>query len=151
MYVLNEHPTLQDIFMEFLLLNHMHIKCDAIHSTIETAAKSVNIYWSNDWINTVHLAKKGEKYKVNELQAGDFLNSKGIKEEMVMNWSTTEDGTPLNWLRIKCLHFKKSVIDGFFLKNELFEENFHKIKLSENTRRKRRLFKKFFTNIQDAD
>lgn len=150
MYVLNEHPTLEDIFMKFLVPNHTHMECDSMHSTIETAAQSVNIYWPNDWINTVRLAKKGEKYEVNKLETSDFLDFKKMKEEMVMNWSKAEDGTLLNWRQIKCIYFKKSVKDGFFFKNEFFEENFHKIKLNENTGRKRRSSKKFFTNIENV-
>lgn len=108
-----------------------HTHGDNMHSTIESAAECGKVHWRN----IVRLAKRGTKYKVNELRPDDFLDFKKMRHEYLINVSKADNGTPLNWKEVKYLEFQKNVNDSFFFKKKMWKECFHKIDLTNIARK----------------
>lgn len=99
------------------------MECDSMHAAIEKSSEHAQIYWPNEWINVIKLAKKGgNPYIVNRLSYEEILDFKSYTIDVFKNKSIAEDSTRLKWTDVKCLKFIKSEKDSLFFKTEFWEE-----------------------------
>jgi len=96
----------------YLEKGHTENEGDSMHSTIESAAKSVNIFSPFQWYTVASTAKKsGEKYKVIEME-GQMKNFKGLADVYLKG---SQRG--IRWSDIKCLKVEKASPNSLFVKD----------------------------------
>lgn len=94
-----------------------------MHAAIEKASEHTQIYWPNDWINIIMLAKKGgNPYSVKRLTVEDFIDFKAYSKDVFINKRMSEDLTTLKWTEVSCLKFKKSETNSFFFKMNFWDQ-----------------------------
>jgi len=104
----------------YLEKGHTENEGDSMHSTIEAAAKNVNIFSPMQWYTVAGTAKKsGTRYLVVEME-GQMKDFKGLSEKYTM-------GSKLRWADIKCLKVEKTHPNSLFVKNGFGCENYTEI------------------------
>lgn len=95
-----------------------------MHAAIEKVSEHTQIYWPNDWINIIMLAKKGgNPYSVERLTVEDFIDfNKAYSKDVFINKRMSEDLTTLKWTEVPCLKFKKSETNSFFFKMNFWDQ-----------------------------
>lgn len=126
-YCLNK-SALESIEIKFLEAGHTHMECDSIHATIETASKNAKIFVPSDWYNVINLAKKrGEPYKIHELEYTDFKNFKRYKDTTMPNCHIDKDKNNLNWKHVRCIKFLKDTPNIRYYKNEYWDATYKEL------------------------
>ena len=101
----------QRICHYYLEKGHTENEGDSMHSTIESAAKNVNIFSPVQWYTVASTAKKsGEKYKVVEME-GQMKDFRGLSDVYLKGSQRN-----IRWTDIKCLKVEKANPDSLFVK-----------------------------------
>jgi len=92
------------IYHYFLERGHTEKEGDSVHSTIERAARRVNIYTPWQWFTVVASAKRQGAYQVIEM-AEEMKDYKSL-----CSYYLTQT-TYLQWSHIKCMKVEKAIPD----------------------------------------
>lgn len=106
----------------YLEKGHTENEGDSMHSTIETAAKNVNIFSPIQWYTVAGTAKKtGERYTVWEME-GQMTDFRGLAES-----PGSFKCSQLRWTDIKCLKVEKNHPHSLFVKTSFACEDYKEI------------------------
>ena len=106
----------------YLEKGHTENEGDSMHSTIETAAKNVNIVSPIQWYTVAGTAKKtGERYTVWEME-GQMTDFRGLAES-----PGSFKCSQLRWTDIKCLKVEKNHPHSLFVKTSFACEDYKEI------------------------
>ena len=99
---------LRVIEQKVLEKGHSYMECDSMHAAIENVKKNRPVFSIDGWQQIFEMARRHNTYKVNKLHYDDFLDCKFLSEMMIKNRTKDEDGSLVNWLKIKVLRYKKA-------------------------------------------
>lgn len=98
----------QQIDHKFLVSGHSYLACDRDFGVIEKHKKGYNdIYVPNDWVKIIKGARKRNPFVVIEMQKADFISTEPL-EKNITNRKKTNDGHPVNWLKMQWLKYSAS-------------------------------------------
>lgn len=131
-YAVTNLENLTSITHKFLIKGHSQNEGDSAHSVIERnisrSLKSAPIYVPEQYITLIRTAKKkGNPYKVHELNHENFLDIKEIADSIGSNYSVNEDREKVKMGDIKVIRAEKMHNDRFFYKCSYKEELFKTI------------------------
>ncbi|KAE9544349.1 hypothetical protein AGLY_001528 [Aphis glycines] len=99
---------------KFMESGHSMMEVDSMHSAIENAKRNVPIYGAQDWLTIFQVArstrnrnKSKPPYEVKEMQYKDFMNLQKLSSLFLKNKKVDTDGNIMNWLKVKCLEYRK--------------------------------------------
>lgn len=125
----NEFP-IKIINQKFMESGHSEMECDSVHSVIERRGAKVDIFTPDGWYSVAKTAKMSEPYyKVIEMDYSDFINFKNYSKMLIKNKNKSEDGSTVNWLKIKWLQYRKNDPLHIFYKERLSDPDFKSIKI----------------------
>lgn len=113
MYLYAVHTlAIKSITHKFLIRGHTQNKADAVHSVIEKnvkrAKKAGPIYSPVEYVSLIRNAKKrGNRFKVNEMNFDSFFDLKLLADETNLNLSKNVDGNAIKVTEMKAIQFTK--------------------------------------------
>jgi len=103
------HTTgLSVIQQKFLERGHTSMEVDSMHSAIECAKKFTPVYSALDWHCVFRAARRRHPYEVVPLHFSDVFDLKQLHRALFRNSLRCDDGSKLQWMKIKCLKFVKA-------------------------------------------
>ena len=90
------------------------------------------MYHPNNWIPVL---RRKQPYKVAQLSYDDFFDLHHLSEVQFSNVKKDTEGNPVNWLKIKMLHFEKQQLTPVHFKYN-FDDDFCTTKVSVSGHRK---------------
>ena len=87
----------------------------------EHKSRNVPIYTLDGWYTLVRSSCK-KPYNVVELQLNDWKAWKFLAQTELRNMKKADDGTTLNWLKLKWIKVTKYDQEAFYVKEELDNE-----------------------------
>jgi len=66
---------------KFLVPGHTMMKCDSMHSAIESAHKHVAVYSMHEWVNVLKSARRHNPYSVKVIHYSEFYDLKHLARE----------------------------------------------------------------------
>lgn len=116
------------INQKYMESGHSEMECDSVHSAIENRGNKIDIYTPEGWYTVARTAKtKKPFYNVIEMNYSDFLNFKFFSKTAVINKKKCEDGSNLNWLKVKWIQYRKEQPNKIFFKERLNDSEFRSI------------------------
>lgn len=140
-YAVTNLKNLTSITHKFLIKGHTQNEGDSAHSTIERnisrSLKSAPIYVPEQYITLIRTAKKkGNPYKVHELNHENFFDIKKIADGIGPNYTTNEDREKVKMGDIKVIKVEKRYKDRFFYKLSYKENDFKTVVIKTRTTKK---------------
>ncbi|XP_045491096.1 uncharacterized protein LOC123690980 [Colias croceus] len=128
-YAVTNLENLTAITHKFLIKGHSQNEGDSAHSVIERnisrSLKSAPIYVPEQYITLIRTAKKkGNPYRVHELNHESFFDIKKIADGVGSNYSINEDREKVKMGDIKVIRVGKIHNDRFFYKCSFKEDSF---------------------------
>ena len=105
------------------------MESDSIHSAVDYAKKNMKIYLPDQWDTIVSMARKRNPYIVIPLKYSDFYDLKDLKKETCKNMKNAQNGSKVNWMKVKWIQFLKSSPGSIFINHTFEIINFMKIKI----------------------
>ncbi|KAH9643194.1 hypothetical protein HF086_012856 [Spodoptera exigua] len=100
MYMLASSKFFIDIGHRFLVVGHTQNEGDSMHALIERQTKDKMLYTPDQWYTAFRFAKSDEKpYKVTEVSQ-DLIKDFKSKLKLINNWTTTNDGSKMPWIKV---------------------------------------------------
>ena len=96
------------IHQKFLERGHTSMEVDSMHAAIECAKKFTPVYSALDWHCVFRAARRHHPYEVVPLHFSDFYDLKQLHRALFRNCGRCDDGSKLQWMKIKCLKFVKA-------------------------------------------
>ena len=125
---------IQQIDHKFLESGHTQMEVDSMHACIERASKAVEVYLPRDWALIAATARKtGKPYTVTRMTNKEIFDFKAVASKLISNRNKADDGSCLNWMRIKWLRYVKGS-DLVQIKMELDDSPFVTLNVRKNTR-----------------
>jgi len=106
---------------KFMESGHSQMEVDSVHARIEQKCRNVPIYTPDGWYTLVRSSCK-KPYNVVELQFNDWKAWKYLAQTELRNTKKADDGTTLNWLKLKWIKVTKYDQEAFYVKEELDNE-----------------------------
>ena len=122
---------------KFLESGHTHMECDSMHSAIEHAKKSTNIFIPCQWDTVIHMARRNKPYIVVPLKYSDILDLKTLGEKTCRNTKKTKTGGTINWLKIKWIRYEKAHPNEIRIKSAYNDQEFYVVEVAPQPRSKR--------------
>ncbi|KAL4100690.1 hypothetical protein QTP88_020724 [Uroleucon formosanum] len=127
---------------KFLVCGHSQNKGDAMHACIEKQKKRVlksgPVYIPDQWIPVISLARKGVLNIVNQMITTDMLDFKKLSTQIGTNFNINTDKEKVLWGNIKIIEVHKDSPFKFFYKNNMSEEKFKTIDVTQKLSRGRK-------------
>jgi len=114
------HTGIKTIDHKYMESGHSQMEVDCVHARIEMASKNVPIYSPEGWYTLARSACR-KPYEVVEMQFDGWKAWKTLAQSHIQNLKKAEDGTAINWLKLKWLRVEKSDLEAFYVKEELDE------------------------------
>ena len=130
---LNDHPTLQQIFIRFLESGHSFLPNDTDFGKIECALKyQQRVYLPEDYMNTMRTCKKNKPLQVHRMEVKDILGSAYL-EKAITNRKTSSTGEKITWLKTNEMLLKKEAMFSLFMRKSL-EDDYEEVDLKKRQR-----------------
>ncbi|KAL4100771.1 hypothetical protein QTP88_020802 [Uroleucon formosanum] len=127
---------------KFLVCGHSQNKGDAMHACIEKQKKRVlksgPVYIPDQWIPVISLARKGVLNIVNQMITTDMLDFKKLSTQIGTNFNINTDKEKVLWGNIKIIEVRKDSPFKFFYKNNMSEEKYKTIDVTQKLSRGRK-------------
>lgn len=141
-YAVTYLENLNSITHKFLIKGHSQNEGDSAHSVIERnisrSLKSSPIYVPEQYITLIRTAKKkGNPYKVHELNHESFFDIKKIADGVGSNFSSNEDREKLKMGDIKVVRVEKKFNDRFYYKCSYKEDSFKTVMVKTRATKKK--------------
>lgn len=141
-YAITYLENLKSITHKFLIKGHSQNEGDSAHSVIERnisrSLKSSPIYVPEQYITMIRTAKKkGNPYKVHELNHESFFDIKKIADAIGSNFSINEDREKLKMGDIKVVRVEKKFNDRFYYKCSYKEDSFKTVLVKTRATKKK--------------
>ena len=94
------------IYMES---GHSQMECDSVHSTIESALKTQDVFSPADYYRIIPMARKRNPYKVNVLSTSEFMDFKSLGKSTIKNRNRDINGATVHWLKIKWMRYSNRI------------------------------------------
>ena len=129
LYAMHHYENVKKINHKFFERGHSEMEADSIHSSVERAKKSTNVYHPSQWNTVVSIARKKNPYIVIPLSFRDFYDLKKVRHASCKNMKETATGAKINCLKVKWIKIMKDTPDSIFFNYSFDEENFMEVKV----------------------
>lgn len=126
---LEAHPSLDTIYVKYLVSGHSFLPNDADFSDIECALKHVQrLYLPSDYVEVMKKCRRKKPFCVTRMKAGDFWGTEKL-EKIIVNRKVDAVGDKINWLHFREIKITKEDSLTIFARTD-FESPYHEIDIS---------------------
>jgi hypothetical protein len=137
MYFVKQNPHIKEVCLRFFDPYHGQSEGDSVHSAIRTAiAQAGDIFLPSQLATIFSLARRGNPYKVRELESSDFKNFQDLSQKLMLLTLRKFDNSneQINWTKITEVMVKQDKqLNKIYFKNDPMQDNYKSITLKRNS------------------
>jgi len=133
-FIVGSSSSVESITHSFLEVGHTQNENDAIHSTIERAARKLQIYTPQQWSAVIQGARRSKPFFVKYMHLSNFFDFKAVSKH-VRNFDVADDGSKVNWLKIRSIKFCKADPNIMLVKHS-YQDAYTAVDLMRRERRR---------------
>lgn len=103
---------IESIEHKFLEKGHTFNEADSIHSAVNRASESIDIFTTPQWAATVRVARQGQLYKVKEMSLDNFYDFKAVAS-VLKNFNYKTEREKVDWSGFKTIKMDISCPNQF--------------------------------------
>lgn len=121
---LQSHPSLEKIFIRFLISGHSFLPNDADFSNIECSLKHrQRLYVPEDYVKVMKECRKKNRFEVNRMLSTDFFGTAEL-EKQICNRKFDVNKEKVSWLKTREIYLNKEKPFAIFLKSNFEDEEY---------------------------
>lgn len=129
--VLESQPSMQKIFMRFLVSGHSFLPNDSDFSDVECALKhQQRLYVPEDYIHVMKECRRKNKFRVTRMKKADFYGTAEI-EKQVTNRKVDVNKDKVSWLKAREIYLDKSKPFSIFLRENFNEDHYFELDIKK--------------------
>ena len=133
-HILQNHPSLEEIQLKFLLSGHSFLPNDSHFGDVECALKSQQrVYTDQDYINIMRACRNKNKFIVNKITREDIVSVINL-ERAITNRKVDINKQSISWLKTHEIVLKKDKPYVLFMKNNIKDETYAQVDIEKKTK-----------------
>lgn len=134
--VLENHPSLQEIIIRFLVSGHSFLPNDSDFGDIECALKfQQRMYKVEDYLNVMETCRKKNSLLVHRMKKEEFVGTEDL-EKLIVNCKKDTNQSKINWLKTRDIRISKDHPFSIYMKTD-FHGSGVQVDLDRKSRRGR--------------
>jgi len=107
---LPQHKSIQIIEMNFLLLGHLLMTVDSMHSVIENNVRGITVYVPSQWMTLLQTARKNpDPYFVEVLTCKEFVDWKAAQDTIIPSAMRDPNKCRILWSKLRSVKFTRNL------------------------------------------